>query len=91
MKVGSQAYFECYVTSHLRCDRIELFAFSLTTFEHARDHKDHYRALVSGRGGTVSLGTIHHILSDLVRDELAATVHKKSEDVIRASLSSNIS
>ena len=51
-------------------------------FEHARDHKDHYRALVGGRGGTVSLGTIRQILSDLMRDELAATVHKKSDDAI---------
>ena len=51
-------------------------------FEHARDHKDHYRALVGGRGGTVSLGTIRQMLSDLVRDELAATVDKKSEDAI---------
>src|SRR6266849_3092058 len=56
--------------------------FSLTMFEHARDHADHYRALVGGRGGTVSLGTIRQILSDLVRDELAAAVHKKSEDII---------
>jgi hypothetical protein len=58
------------------------FAFSLSMFEHARDHKDHYRALVGGRGGTVSLGTIRKILSDLVRDELAATAHKKPEDAI---------
>jgi len=58
------------------------FAFSLPMFEHARDHRDHYRALVGGRGGTVSLGTIRQILSDLVRDELAAAVHKKSEDII---------
>ena len=58
------------------------FGFSLAMFEHARDHRDHYRALVGGRGGTVSLGAIRQILSDLVRDELAATVHKKSEDVI---------
>lgn len=35
-----------------------------------------------GRGGAVSLGTIRQILSDLVRDELAATVDKKSADVI---------
>jgi AcrR family transcriptional regulator len=61
-------------------DRI--FGFSLAMFEHARDHRDHYRALVGGRGGTVSLGAIRQILSDLVRDELAATVHKKSDDVI---------
>jgi AcrR family transcriptional regulator len=58
------------------------FAFSLPMFEHARDHRDHYRALVGGRGGTVSLGTIRQILSDLVRDELAATAHKKSENII---------
>lgn len=58
------------------------FGFSLPMFEHARDHKDHYRALVGGRGGTVSLGTIRKILSDLVRDELAATAHGKSEDAI---------
>lgn len=43
--------------------------FSLTMFEHARDHLGLYRALV---GGTVVLGTIRQILSDLVRDELAA-------------------
>jgi AcrR family transcriptional regulator len=62
--------------------RDQSFGFSLPMFEHARDHRDHYRALVGGRGGTVSLSTIRQILSDLVRDELAATVHKKPEDVI---------
>jgi AcrR family transcriptional regulator len=56
--------------------------FSLTMFEHARDHMELYRALVGGRGGTVALGSIRQILSDLVRDELAATVDKNSADVI---------
>jgi AcrR family transcriptional regulator len=60
--------------------------FSLPMFEHARDHKDHYRALVGGRGGTVSLSTIRRILSDLVRDELAAildkSISKKSANVV---------
>jgi AcrR family transcriptional regulator len=56
--------------------------FSLTMFEHAHDHIDLYRALVGGRGGAVALGTIRRILSDLVRYELAATVDKKSADVI---------
>lgn len=56
--------------------------FSLTMFEHARDHIDLYRALVGGRGGTVALGSIRQILSDLVREELAATGDKISADVI---------
>ena len=56
--------------------------FSLTMFEHARDHIDLYRALVGTRGGTVSLGRIRQILSDLVRNEFAATVGKNSADSI---------
>jgi AcrR family transcriptional regulator len=56
--------------------------FSLTMFEHARDHLDLYRALVGGRGGALALGTIRQILSDLVRNELAAAATKKSADAI---------
>jgi AcrR family transcriptional regulator len=66
----------------LRDNRHRSLAFSLTMFEHARDHRDHYRALVGSRGGTVSLRRIRKILSDLVRNELAATVDKDSADVI---------
>ena len=62
--------------------RSRSLGFSLTMFEHARDHVDLYRALVGGRGGTVALGTIRKILTDLVRDELAATADKNSADVI---------
>jgi AcrR family transcriptional regulator len=54
--------------------------FSLTLFEHARDHFDLHRGLVGG--GTVALGIIRQILSDVVRSELAATVDKKSPDAI---------
>ncbi len=60
---------------HLR-DRS--LGFSLAMFEHARDHIDLYRALVGGRGGTIALGTIRAILSDLVRNELTA----KSADAV---------
>jgi AcrR family transcriptional regulator len=56
--------------------------FSLTMFEHARDHIHLYRALVGGRGGAVALGSIRQILSDLVRNELASTADTKSGDVI---------
>jgi len=57
-------------------------SFSLIMFEHARDHREHYRALVGSRGGSVSLGTIRKILSDLVRDELGATADKNSAEVL---------
>lgn len=60
--------------------------FSLAMFEHARDHMDLYRALAGGRGGTVALGSIRQILSDLVRDELAATADKNSPDAIPGEL-----
>ncbi len=56
--------------------------FSLAMFEHARDHRHHYRALVGGRGGIVSLGTIRQILSDLVHRELAETSRKDARDAI---------
>lgn len=54
--------------------------FSLAMFEHARDHLDLYRALAGSRGGTVALSTIRQILSDLLRDELAANADKTSGD-----------
>jgi AcrR family transcriptional regulator len=56
--------------------------FSLAMFEHARDHMDLYRALAGGRGGAVALGSIRQILSDLVRDEVAATLDKNSADLV---------
>jgi len=61
-------------------------AFSLAMFEHARDHRDLYRALVGGRGGTVALNSIRQILSDLVRDELTATRNKVTANVVSREL-----
>jgi AcrR family transcriptional regulator len=58
-------------------------AFSLTMFEHARDHIETYRALVGGRGGVVSLGHIREILSDLVRNELAVIADKAPLDTLQ--------
>lgn len=57
-------------------------AFSLTMFEHARDHLDRYRALVGSDGGSVVLATIRQTLSGLVREELAAGAHKDSGEAV---------
>ena len=38
--------------------------------------------LVGGRGGAVAHGATRQLLSDLVRNELAATADKKSADMI---------
>ncbi|MBY3225389.1 TetR/AcrR family transcriptional regulator [Rhizobium laguerreae] len=65
-----------------RAGRGGTFGFSLPMFEHAHDHIDLYRALAGSRGGTVALGTIRQILSDLVRDDLAANSGKHISDAI---------
>lgn len=56
--------------------------FSLAMFEHARDHLDLYRALAGSRGDAISLAAIRQVLSDLVRDELAATAATESQNVV---------
>lgn len=53
--------------------------FSLPMFEHARDHIDHYRAMVgrgSGTGGV--LGNIRKLIADMARDEITAPSAKSS-------------
>lgn len=57
-------------------------AFSLTMFEHARDHLDRHKALAGGDSGSVVLATIRQTLSDLVRDDLASRPEKDSVDAI---------
>jgi AcrR family transcriptional regulator len=57
-------------------------SFSLPMFEHARDHKEHYRALLGSRGGAVSLGTIRKMLSDLVRNELTTSSVNGSAEAV---------
>jgi AcrR family transcriptional regulator len=59
-----------------------VFGFSLAMFEHARDHIDLYRALAGSHGGALSMATIRWILSDLVRDDLAAIGNGTSGDSI---------
>jgi AcrR family transcriptional regulator len=58
------------------------FGFSLRLLEHAREHKDLYRALIGGRGGAISLDAIRKMLADLVRGELAARPGKGSTDPV---------
>jgi AcrR family transcriptional regulator len=62
--------------------RSRSFGFSLTMFEHARDHRELHRARVGNRGGTIALCGIRQIISDLVRDDLAATRGNSSSDAI---------
>jgi hypothetical protein len=45
-------------------------AFTLTMFEHARDHIHLYRALVGSRGGAIALITIRQTLCEIVHGEL---------------------
>src|SRR5262245_34927652 len=56
--------------------------FSLSMFEHARDHVYLYGALARAGLAAAVLGTIRQIVSDLVRDELAETADKNSADVM---------
>ena len=58
------------------------FTFSLTMFEHARDHMHLHRTLVGNRGGTIVFDTIRQMLSDLVRAELAPDVAKNTKDAV---------
>ena len=58
-------------------------SFSLTLFEHARDHKELYRALAGSRGGAIGLSTIRQIVSDLVRDEIAVSDKNSAEAIPR--------
>ncbi len=53
-------------------DTAKPLAFSLTLFEHAREHLPLYRALLGSDGATISLGSIRQIIADLVRTEVAA-------------------
>lgn len=62
--------------------RDSYFDFTLSVFEHARDHLDHYRKLVGGRGGTVALTKVRQMVTDLVRDELASTQSRHSTETI---------
>jgi AcrR family transcriptional regulator len=55
-------------------------AFSLTLFEHAREHVQLYRALVGTRGGTLGLATIRKILTELVHMELGTAANTSTAD-----------
>jgi AcrR family transcriptional regulator len=58
-------------------------AFTLTMFEHARDHIHLYRALVGSRGGAIALTTIRQTLCEIVRGELAEIQGKPSHGTPR--------
>src|SRR5258707_1360173 len=56
--------------------------FSLTMFEHAKDHIDLYRALIGGRGGGNALGNVRQLTPALVSNDIPARVDQKSADPI---------
>jgi AcrR family transcriptional regulator len=56
--------------------------FSLTIFEHARDHRDLYRALIGDRSGGAP-SNVRQMLSDLVRIEIGTTVKNSTDTVPR--------
>lgn len=57
-------------------------SFTFHLFAHARDHLDHYRALVGGRGSTVVLRKLKDTATDLVRAELTPAPSSKASDGI---------
>ena len=46
-------------------------SFSLAMFQHAQRYRHVYQALVGKHGGTIVLGHIQQMLTDLVRDDIA--------------------
>lgn len=57
-------------------------AFSLTLFEHARDHLERHRALAGSDSASLVLATVRQTVSDLVRDELASGAETDSAAAI---------
>jgi AcrR family transcriptional regulator len=57
--------------------------FSLTMFEHARDHRHLYRALVGSKGGAIALDTVRQTLCDFVRGELTRTKARDANGIPR--------
>jgi AcrR family transcriptional regulator len=49
----------------------EALGFSVAMFEHAREYRDVYRALVGGRGSVVAVNEIRQVLSEVVKKELS--------------------
>lgn len=63
-------------------ERSPPLSFTFDLFAHARDHVDHYRTLVGGRGGTVVLRKLKDTATDLVRAELTTASSSKASDAI---------
>ncbi len=53
------------------------FAFALPFFEHAKEHIDLYRALVSKGGAPTTLAMMRQIITDLMRREIADVAPRK--------------
>ena len=69
--------------SSLADTNVRGLAFTLTMFEHARDHIHLYRALVGSRGGAIALTTIRQTLCEIVRGELVEIRGKEPNGISR--------
>jgi AcrR family transcriptional regulator len=56
--------------------------FSGALFEHAKGYRDVYRALLGERGSTVIMSRMRGLLSDLVRQDLAAIARSSGKDIV---------
>lgn len=65
------------LSSHQKLHSDELndglrLSFSLALFEHAHGYRDVYRAMVGKHAGTVVIGRMHNLLSELVKREMGS-------------------
>jgi hypothetical protein len=57
-----------------------MFAFSIELFEHAAQHLDVFAAMVGKHSGTVFQHHLHHMLAELIREDVEARVTRKKHD-----------
>ena len=57
-----------------------MFAFSRELFEHAAQHLDVFAAMVGKNSGTVFQRHLHHMLAELIREDVETRAQRKKRD-----------